>query len=778
MKNPAMKSYLSLVPISARTRRKQNRLTVICIILAVFLVTSIFSMAEIWIKGENEAMVKRHGNWHLILRDISDEDAKQIAAQDDVSSAAWQCEFGDKIYEGYGIEGNRVVFYGAESSYLYEIRNYETEGAWPQTEDQVMLSADAKEKLGLRIGDICVINTPAGDFSYEVSGFCTDDEYYNSAIGGVCAYMNVNTLQSLCHVNGEEITPVYYVQFGEETKLRTAIAGMKERYGLTDGGVEENPVTVGMAGASGSQRFEYIYGLAAILFALVLLAGVLMISSCMNSNVAQRTQFFGMMRCIGASRKQVMRFVRLEALNWCKTAIPVGCVLSLMCTWAVCMILRNVVKGEFSEFSFRISPPGIVSGILVGTVTVLLAAHAPAKRAAGVSPVAAVTGNTENGRKVVRAANTRLLKVESALGVHHAVSAKKNLILLTLSFALTIILFMAFSACFDIIKKLLPSVGNFVSDAEIVGVDNTNAIDKSLKEEIAAVPGVEEVLGNSIAFDIPVEINGTPGVIDLVSYDDFMFSTSEKSVVSGDLSTITDGSDYVLTIFKEGSHLNTGDRIHMGDTELLVACVVSEGIGGWGNPLVICTEETFTRLTGDDKYMLVNAIYAKDATDETACAVEALSGENSFNDRREENQESYSSYWVFRVAAYGFLMIIALITIFHIMNSISMSVSAGMKQYGAMRAVGMSMKQMMKMIAAEAVTYVLCGMAVGFVGGLFIHRLIITKLLITHFGGTWKIPMEPIEEVLLFVVLSCIVAVRVPMKRLRSMAITEIINEL
>lgn len=176
--------------------------------------------------------------------------------------------------------------------------------------------------------------------------------------------------------------------------------------------------------------------------------------------------------------------------------------------------------------------------------------------------------------------------------------------------------------------------------------------------------------------------------------------------------------------------------------------------------------------------MLVNAIYAKDATDETARAVEALSGENSFNDRREENQESYSSYWVFRVAAYGFLTIIALITIFHIMNSISMSVSAGMKQYGAMRAVGMSMKQMMKMIAAEAVTYVLCGMAVGFAGGLFIHRLIITKLLITHFGGTWKIPMEPIEEVLLFVVLSCIVAVRVPMKRLRSMAITEIINEL
>ena len=50
-----------------------------------------------------------------------------------------------------------------------------------------------------------------------------------------------------------------------------------------------------------------------------------MISSSMNSSVAQRTKFFGMMRCIGMSKQQIIRFVRLEALNWCKTAIPIGC---------------------------------------------------------------------------------------------------------------------------------------------------------------------------------------------------------------------------------------------------------------------------------------------------------------------------------------------------------------------------------------------------------------------------------------------------------------------
>ena len=778
MKNPAMKSYLSLVPISAKNRRKQNRLTIICIILAVFLVTSIFSMAEIWVRGENEAMVGKHGNYHLIISGISEEQAAQIAAREDVSVAAWCCHFGDDIYEGYETGGKKVVFYGTQKPYLYEIRNYETEGSWPQNENQVMLSADAKEEMGFHVGDMCVIKTPAGNFSYTVSGFCADDTVYNDSIGGVCVYLDVRALQSLCKANGEETGAVYYVQFAKGTKLRAAVADIKDKYGLTDGNVEENMITVGMSGASTKQQFVSIYGLAAVLFILVLFAGALMISSCMNSNIAQRTQFFGMMRCIGASKKQVMRFVRLEALNWCRTAIPAGCVLSFVCTWAACMVLKYLVGGEFSEFRFRISPIGIGCGILVGTATVLLAAHTPAKRAASVSPVTAVTGNAETGRKVVRAANTRLLKVESALGIHHAVSAKKNLVLLTLSFALTVTLFMAFSACFDIVKKLLPSVGSFSPDVEIVGVDNTNAMDRSIKEEIAAVWGVEAVLGNSIAFDIPAEVNGMPRMIDLISYDDFMLASAEKSIVSGDLSKITNGSDYALTIFNDGSRLDIGDRIEMENAELTVACVVSEGIGGWGNPLVVCTEETFTRLTGEDKYMIVNAIFTKEATEETASAVEALSGGNDFYDRREENQDFYGSYWVFRIAAYGFLTIIAMITVFHIMNSISMSVSAGIKQYGAMRAVGMSMKQMTKMIAAEVLTYALCGMAVGLAGGLFVHRLIITKVLITHFGGTWKVPAEPMGEILLLFALSCIAAVYVPVKRLRGMAVTETINEL
>ena len=62
-----MKSYLSLIPISAKVRKRQNRMTVLCIIISVFLVTAIFSVADMMIRTESDFMISNHGNWQKIF---------------------------------------------------------------------------------------------------------------------------------------------------------------------------------------------------------------------------------------------------------------------------------------------------------------------------------------------------------------------------------------------------------------------------------------------------------------------------------------------------------------------------------------------------------------------------------------------------------------------------------------------------------------------------------------------------------------------------------------
>ena len=776
-----MRSYLSLVPISAKVHKRQSRMTRICIILAVFLVTSIFSMADMWTDAETTAMRHNHGDWHIALQNVSEDEAEQIRKNSGVAVSSWYDEINTDAEQNYYIDGKNAVLYGIEESYITDIMKYPTEGVYPQNENEVALSADAKELFSVKIGDEITLDTPMGDVKYTISGFYEDDTEYNDIIGGCCVFMNRKAFDEIRRLNGIESASQFYIRFQNENGLKKTIADIMQQYNLTAENVKENTAVLGMLGASSNESVNGLYPLAVACFVIILIAGVFMISSCMNSNVAQRTKFFGMMRCIGASKQQIIRFVRLEALNWCKTAIPIGCALGTVTCWILCAILRFFVKGEWVDMPlFAVSINGILCGALVGVITVFIAAHSPAKQAAMVSSVAAVSGNADMSKNVNHAAKTRFLKVETSLGIHHATGTKKNLFLMTGSFALMIVLFLAFSACLDLVHKLLPSVtSKFTPDITIASQDDTNSLDGNLPEKIAEIEGVESAFGMMTRTALSVEVNGNETEIDLFSHDKTLLDTFKKSVISGDISRVYEDGNYAMAVYNQDNRLDVGDKIKIGNQELEIVCVTSEGVGSVsGAPTVVCSEKTFMRLTGECRFAMISVVLKKDVSEVAVSKIRDLVGDCLFVDNREENSDINGSYWVFRIASYGFLAIISLITVLNITNSISMGVSARIKQYGAMRAVGMGSGQVAKMITAEAVTYAICGTAAGVVLGLLLHYLIYAKVVITHFGGLWNIPFTAIAIVLLLVAFSCIVAIYAPAKRIRNMAITATINEL
>lgn len=538
----------------------------------------------------------------------------------------------------------------------------------------------------------------------------------------------------------------------------------------------------------GSYMGQTLLSTACVLFLLILIAGVLMISSSMNSTVVQRTQFFGMMRCIGMSKQQIVRFVRLEALNWCKIAVPIGLMMGIATTWGLCAALRFLVGEEFSYIPlFGISIIGIVCGILVGVITVLLAANAPAKRASKVSPVAAVSGNIGSEKVVRHAANTRLGRIETILGINHAVSKKKNLFLMTVSFALSIILFLSFSVFVDLVNYLMPqSVAT--SDIDIASNDG-NTIPRDLLVTIQGMDGVKEVYGRRSALDLPGSLdNGTSlsDTVDLISYDDFDLQSLKKdgSLKKGsDLSKVYGNSSFVLATSDANSTWKIGDTVHVQGETLTIAGLLkndpfsNNGLTN-GRITLISSSDTFVRLTGEENYALIMVQTTSSATNEDVQAIQTAVGE-PFNFQDMRDGHTSGTYTAFVFCVYAFLSIIALVTVLNIVNSISMSVSARMKQYGAMRAVGMDERQVTKMIAAEAATYAVLGCAVGCIIGLPLSKLLYDFLIAEHFSyAVWHFPLESLFIILLFVFLAAAAAIYAPAKRIRNMSITEAINEL
>lgn len=776
-----MKSYLSLIPISAKVRKQQNRMTVLCIIIAVFLVTAIFSVADMMIRTESDFMINNHGNWHIAIKNISQDDADEISNRSDVTAVGAASQFNFEGEQPYRINKKRTVLYGTDEAYIVQISNGIVEGTFPENDTEVMLTPNAVTALGVQIGDKVTLHTPAGDRIFTISGFGTDDEnYYNNQTYLVGSYLTQNAFTSVMaqnEVTNNELT--YYVQFESATKAANAKRELQTQYQLPDESISENTGVMGMSGQSNSTAMQSIYGLAAILFVLVLLAGILMISGSMNSMIAQRTQFFGMLRCIGASHVQIIRFVRLEALNWCKIAVPIGVFFGTIISWIICATLHYGIGGEFSTTPvFQISPVGLISGVVVGVVTVFLAAQSPAKRAAKVSPISAVSGNIDNKVSANHAIKFNLGKIDNSLGFHHAIEKKKNWFLMTASFALTIMLFFSFSVILDFAKQLVPSQNVTSADIALSSYANKLDIERSLVDEIKKIDGVANAYGSSYMENIPAT-SSRAGIdhINIVSYDDTLLDYSKESIAQGALDTVYGDSNKVATVYNGNNSLRIGDTIQFAGEEVEITCTLSQGLFG-DDLIIICSQETFDRIMGNTKYGLIGIQLDSNATEETIAEIRSLENDDIIiTDQRESNKQNNATYLAVRIVCYGFLAIVGIISLLNIVNSISMSVSARMKQYGAMRAVGMDNRQLKRMISAEAYTYAISGLIVGCGIGLPLSRFLYNRLIAHYFGIEWSFPILWFGIVVAFIFISAIVSVYAPAKRIRNMAITETINE-
>jgi len=777
-----MNGYLDLIPISAKVHRRRNRMTILCIIIAVFLVTTVFSMADMAIRMERRRAIYSYGNWHILIREVEEDTARQIGEREDVDAFSYYAAINEKINEEYYINGRKAAVCGIENS-MADILPGFSEKDFPLNDQEVLLTANAESVMGIKKGDSITVSMPSGDYQYTVAGF-NEDTASALKYDAVVVFMNREALKRICETeHTAKENPEYYLRFKGHRNYRKAIENIKQEYGLKDGQVGENTSLLMTSGFSSNSYITGLYLVAGVLFVLILTAGVFMIAGSINSNVAERMQFFGMLRCIGASKRQIIRFVRAESLNWCKRAIPTGVVSGIAVTWALCAVLRYIVSSEFLMMPvFGVSPAGILCGIIVGLLTVLIAARAPAKRAAAVSPVMAAAGYAENRKAVRRGVKMYFLKVESALGLYHAAAAKKNLILMTGSFALSIVLFLGFSALITYVHHALNQMRPYTPDFSVMSSDRSCCVDRDLAETFRMQPGVEKVYGRMYK-NVSADCGGKSGSIDLISYEDYQFDWAEEALSEGDMSKVTEDSDYVLIVYDRSNVLKTGDRIRLKDgaaNELEVAGILEDSpFDSLGTPIAVCSEETFRRLTGETDYAVIDIQFTKKATEEEVNRVRLLAGENySLSDRRESNRDVTGIYWGFSLFVYGFIVVIAMITVLNIVNSISMSVSAKIRQYGMMRAVGMEAGQLTKMILTETVTYVILGFAAGCAMGLPLHKGIFSKMITDYWGTPYQVPYTALFTVALLMVLSSAAAVYAPAKRIRNMTVTDVIGEL
>lgn len=806
-----MNRYLEMTPKYLSAHKKNTKLTILSVMIAVALVTTIFSMLDVFLKFEKQQVISDYGNYHISVKRVTDEEASAISSRIDVEKAVRYSQIDDVKLNGQ----KAVIITGDEEIsdiFTAGFNQYNIlEGAYPKADDEIVIEKWAAQINGLKVNDTVEITLGQTSKHFRISGICADlpNTKSEAILGLFMPFKGEISLKpdAECQV---------LVRFKKHVNMNDAEEGIMEAFGITKDRIAHNEQLLALAGQSMNSTVLGLYGTGGILFILVLAAGVTMIYNTFHISVMDRVRQFGLLRCIGASKTQIQKLVRREGRYIALRAIPAGVLAGILITFICSVILKFYNSSFFADIPiYSVSFTGIIAGIAIGFLTVLLASFKPAKKAARVSPIEAIAGGGEHliSGKNKKGILTGILRAETALGVRNAVSKKKTLLLMSSSIAISIVLFLGFQVFITFMYSSMKIVKPYTADITLL---SETGLDYSLYTDLSALTGVRRAYGRMFgyvdaSFDAsrltdlykktvgPISVNAdgslkAPEKSWLISYDENQLKWAKTDLIQGTLSEekLNKSNGVIAVVLNsrngismETASLQLGDQITIqtvsGPKEYTVMAVLRK-VPFADNHLnlttFITTERLYTEITGDSTLDVIDIQLRNKNQEQTVSEIRSrLDGNVTFSDSRQKNAATTQAFLTMAVFMYGFVIVIAFISILNIINTMQTSISAKTRYIGMMRAIGMSGRQLNKMILSEAGTYGTAGCIAGIFGGTLLQKFLITKFL-TSAHMTWNFPFTQVMIIITVTFLVTLLSVTGPLRRMKSREISETIGSL
>jgi len=266
-----------------------------------------------------------------------------------------------------------------------ELNGWTVEGSPPQGPDEIVLDARTARDGGYTVGERVDVAVPQGTLSFRVVGIAKFGQLETWG-GAQAALFETATLQELVQEPGKfdwiSVAGADGVSQAELTQ-RVAEVIPADTQAITGAEFTKESQTA-------FQQLISIFNTFLLTFALIaLFVGSFIIYNTFSIIVAQRTKELALLRAIGASRRQVLSSVLLEALTVGLVASAIGVVLGIFLAIGLNALLRSVGFAG-PDTPLIVPPSAVISSLLVGTLITLVSAVFPARKAATVAPVAAM----------------------------------------------------------------------------------------------------------------------------------------------------------------------------------------------------------------------------------------------------------------------------------------------------------------------------------------------------------------------------------------------------
>ncbi|MFF7988539.1 ABC transporter permease [Kitasatospora xanthocidica] len=649
------------------------------------------------------------------------------------------------------------------------------DGHAPTGGDEIALDQGTAAAGRFRLGDTITLATDGPAMTKRLVGIVTTKDTRVSA-GGTLALFDRATAQQLF------ATPGHY------GSIELSAAPGVSQYALAQQVTAVLPAgaeaTTGQALAR--QQAIYVatltrgYAKLPMLFAAVaLFIGSFLIINTFTMLVARRTQELALLRAIGATRRQVVRSLLVEALLAGLTASVAGFLAGL----GIARVLPGLLSGDGNELptgALVIGPRPVAAALFVGVGVTVLAAWLPARRAARIAPIEALRSAAQPApRSRLRPlAGAALLVLGAGLLVYLAATAKDaaqdNLDTAVLGCGmLTIGLIMVapvlaspllrLTGCltrrFGIAGRLAQqnalrdprrtaatAATLLISTAMVTGLAVMgHSTSRALDHQAAAGLGADYVISTNTTMSgidpaAVQRVAHTPGVrtASAVADSTLVIGGSVRGISGVDRDTV---NDVMRLDFLSGSAKDLGPgRIAVsatvaGESGLTTGSQVNARIGrqqGFTKYTVVGVYQdnpTARDALGSrgevqqDSYLpgsLQRILVRADGT--TGHDLRAVVGDNPLlkvQNRTDLVHEAAGTVSNLLTLMYGLLALGVVISGLGIVNTMAVSVTERTREIGALRAIGMDRAGIRRMIRLEAVTVAAFGTLLGLAAGLF-----------------------------------------------------------
>ncbi len=391
---------------SLRSGRSRNMVAALAIALTALLFTSLFTIALSVNEGIQQAGFRQAGGYaHGVFKYLTEEQFKEL--KDDPLIESWGLRRFLGMPEDVPFNKAHVELGYSDANNAHWMYCDPVEGRLPRegsdeaaTDTRVLSLLGVEPRLGEKFSISFTVDGKETTQSFTLCGWWEYDEAVTashvllpeSRVDAVLEELDVTP------PGRDGMTGAWNMDVMLKSGSRSIgedIAQILSNHGYQNESLSagDNYIATGVnwayTGAKLSENLDPVTALIVLfILAVILLTGYLIIYNVFQISVAGDIRFYGLLKTIGTTPRQLKRIIRIQALSLSAAGIPLG----LLLGWAVGSLLVPVIVSQLSAVVtvVSVSPWIFLFSAAFALVTVLISCRRPGRMAARVSPVEAV----------------------------------------------------------------------------------------------------------------------------------------------------------------------------------------------------------------------------------------------------------------------------------------------------------------------------------------------------------------------------------------------------